>query len=122
MASGTIAFTTISDVGSGTTTGPTAINCGLNTTIRSSIVWIPGVATRASIQGCNIASTIAGPFAVAGATNTDPLFVDPAQHDYHLGAASPARDAVDTGPATDFEGDLRPQGPRFDLGADEAKE
>jgi len=27
---------------------------------------------------------------------------------------------VDTGPATDFEGDPRPRGPRFDIGADEA--
>jgi hypothetical protein len=53
--------------------------------------------------------------------NLDPRFVNPVARDYHLGANSPARDAVDVGPATDFEGDARPSGPRFDLGADEAR-
>lgn len=53
--------------------------------------------------------------------NVDPRFVDSGARDYHLGANSPARDVVDVGPAADFEGDARPIGPRFDLGADEAK-
>jgi hypothetical protein len=65
-------------------------------------------------------NVITGPTVVAGASNTDPMFVNLAQNDYHLAAGSPARDAVDTGPATDFEGDARPQGARFDIGADEA--
>ena len=52
--------------------------------------------------------------------NVDPRFVDPVVRDYHLSAGSPARDAVNAGPATDFEGDPRPRGSRFDLGADEA--
>ena len=31
----------------------------------------------------------------------------------------PARDVLATGPATDFEGDARPGGTAFDIGADE---
>jgi hypothetical protein len=50
----------------------------------------------------------------------DPQFVAPSSNDFHLATDSPARDAVDTGPATDFEGDPRPQGARYDIGADEA--
>jgi|GEM_PF-1110115 len=49
----------------------------------------------------------------------DPLWVDPANGDFHLQAGSPA---VDTGsaalaPADDFDGVARPQGSGFDIGA-----
>jgi hypothetical protein len=82
-------------------------------------VWTPGT-TQVPISGCNLTNVIAGPVAVAGAMNVDPQFVDLAQGNYHLSATSPARDTVNTGPAFDFEGDPRPQGARFDIGADEA--
>jgi hypothetical protein len=50
----------------------------------------------------------------------DPLFVDPANDDYHLGAASAAVDAgVDAGVTTDYDGDTRPQGLGYDIGYDE---
>jgi hypothetical protein len=52
--------------------------------------------------------------------NVDPKFVDAPNRDYHIAPTSPARDAVDTGPSTDFEGDPRPRGAKFDIGADEA--
>ncbi len=123
LAGGTVSFTTVADSGTDSGAGPRAFRCprsGL--TVRSSIVWAPGTVARPAIDGgCTLASTIVGPTAVPGATNVDPLFVDAASRDYHLSAGSPARDAVDTGPATDFEGDPRPRGARFDLGADEAQ-
>jgi hypothetical protein len=46
--------------------------------------------------------------------------VNAAAHDYHLSAGSPAVDAADFGPDHDFEGEARPNGARFDIGADEA--
>lgn len=116
-SSGTVASSTIAT--SGTGPSPRAANCPTAVLIRSSIVWAPG-STGAPISGCNVSNVIAGPTSVGGAMNIDPLFANMAQHDYHLAAGSPARDAVDSGPATDYEGHARPQGARFDIGADEA--
>ncbi len=49
-----------------------------------------------------------------------PLFVAPAQQDYHLLADSPAVDAgIDVGVPADVDGDSRPVGPLPDVGADE---
>jgi len=120
---GTISFATIVDSGSSTpgTTGPRAVRCSSGLTVRSSIIWAPGASARVPVEGCNLANTIAGPTPVPGTINMDPLFVNAAGGDYHLGANSPARDGVDMGPATDFEGDVRPQGARFDIGADESQ-
>jgi hypothetical protein len=124
-AGGTIRSSTIADSGTDTGSGPRAFRCpsdGITTlTIRSSIIWAPGTVARAPIDDtCTLVSTIAGPTAVPGATNVDPLFVNAAQRDYHLAPNSQARDVADTGPSTDFEGDARPRGARFDIGADEA--
>jgi fibronectin-binding autotransporter adhesin len=50
----------------------------------------------------------------------DPAFVNPSAWDYHLTAGSPAIDAgVDAGVRTDIDGDSRPQGTGYDIGADE---
>jgi hypothetical protein len=51
----------------------------------------------------------------------DPLLVDPVNGDFHLAPGSPCIDAGDpvNYPPTDFEGDLRPNGPAPDIGADE---
>jgi len=56
---------------------------------------------------------------VNGNFYADPLFVAPANDDYHLSANSPC---IDSGtntnaPATDIEGTLRPQGSAVDVGA-----
>jgi hypothetical protein len=59
----------------------------------------------------------------AAITDSNPLFVDPTQGDYHLSASSPAIDAGVTIPwlTTDVDGDLRPWplGGDYDIGADE---
>jgi hypothetical protein len=50
----------------------------------------------------------------------DPLFVDPAGDNYHIQAGSPAVDVgVNAGIAVDIDGEVRPQGSGFDIGADE---
>jgi hypothetical protein len=87
--------------------------------VHSSIFWTPG-SRPAAIGECGFSSSIAGPMGAIGAMNLDPLFVDAANRNYRLSAGSPVRDMVDTGPAVDFEGDRRPRGARFDIGADEA--
>ncbi len=55
--------------------------------------------------------------------NTDPIFVDAANGDYHLTHGSPCIDAGDNSapflPAIDFEGDGRVLGIAVDIGADE---
>ena len=51
----------------------------------------------------------------------DPAFLDPAGGDYHIGPASAARDTgVASGVSTDIDGDTRPLGAGYDIGADEA--
>jgi hypothetical protein len=116
---GTISFTTVADAGATVTSGASSVRCGNGLALRSSIVWSAGSAL-APIENCGVTSTLAGPVAVPGAMNSNPAFVDYANRDYHLSPSSPARDAVDLGPALDFEGEARPQGARFDIGADEA--
>lgn len=51
-------------------------------------------------------------------TNLDTLFVDPANHDYHLLSTSPARDAgTEANVAEDFDQNSRPSGAAPDIGA-----
>ena len=56
-------------------------------------------------------------------TGSDPAFVDPDNGNYHLGPSSAAIDAGVVVPwlTTDIDGDARPIGPSFDIGADEAR-
>jgi hypothetical protein len=67
----------------------------------------------------DIGDTVAG----AGNLNVDPLFVDPAQGNFHLQGGSLARNAADPNAtlATDGDGDPRPEGARRDMGADEVR-
>jgi parallel beta-helix repeat protein len=52
------------------------------------------------------------------------LFVNPTGNDYHLSAASPAIDAgtATDAPATDLDGNLRPSGTGYDIGAYELQQ
>ncbi len=85
------------------------------------------VMNRFSTDGGNTVQTLAqwrtatGQDAHSFTTTPAALFANPAGNDYHLKAGSPA---IDTGtptgaPATDFEGDPRPLGKGYDIGADE---
>ncbi|HEY1558929.1 MAG TPA: right-handed parallel beta-helix repeat-containing protein [Kofleriaceae bacterium] len=116
-ATGSVAFTTVADTGLGGST-PRAFDCSAGLSVTSSIIWTPLGPPIGG--GCSLNSDIAGPTPVLGTTNQDPMFVDEAHRNYHISASSPAKDQVDTGPANDFEGDPRPQGARYDIGADEA--
>ena len=50
----------------------------------------------------------------------DPAFVDPAGGNYHIAVTSAARDAgVDAGVTSDIDGEPRPYGAGYDIGADE---
>lgn len=50
----------------------------------------------------------------------DPAFVNAGSGDYHIGSASAALDrGIDAGVDIDIDGDRRPSGAGFDLGADE---
>ena len=59
---------------------------------------------------------------ITGTVNVwgDPVFVNPDAGDYHIGLASAAIDkGVDAGVDNDIDGDPRPQGGGYDIGADE---
>jgi len=54
-----------------------------------------------------------------GNSSVDPLFLDPKAGDHHLQALSPLIDkgTPDLAPGTDLDGNLRPCGGGFDMGA-----
>jgi hypothetical protein len=123
-ANGQIKFSTIARTGLNTSESEVfGVECGGQVTLVSSIVYtfFSNPEVRPPTTSCMFAGgTIVGPKAQIGATNVDPSFVNESGFNFHINGNSPARDAVDTGPALDFEGDPRPRGARFDIGADEA--
>ncbi|MGA9351436.1 MAG: choice-of-anchor Q domain-containing protein [Anaerolineae bacterium] len=77
---------------------------------------------EATLWHNNGSDTGGGGTILTGTVNVynDPVFADPSAWDYHLTAVSPAIDAgVDAGVTTDIDGDARPQGAGYDIGADE---
>ena len=73
--------------------------------------------------GNTLADTTLGVTSTHAITGRDPLFLDPAGGNYHLRAGSPAVDAgIAVGGLTwDIDGDPRPLGTGYDIGADEAR-
>ncbi len=122
-SSGTIAFSTVANGNTSDPAGSDAsgINCDETSAlaVKNSILWTTG--PRPPESGCVVSSSIASSPTITGAIDLDPKFVDPVLNDYHLQANSPAIDMATSGPTTDFEGDSRPQGPGYDVGADEHK-
>jgi predicted outer membrane repeat protein len=66
---------------------------------------------------------VEGGWSGTGNIDSDPLFVSPAQHDYHLSFSSPCKNVGDSTapglPDKDFEGDPRVTSNVVDMGADE---
>ncbi|HNW15440.1 MAG TPA: choice-of-anchor Q domain-containing protein, partial [bacterium] len=64
-------------------------------------------------------SLFQGGYSGTGNINADPLFVDRAANDYHLGAGSECIDKAGTAaenPVIDLDGKTRPDGSGFDMG------
>jgi hypothetical protein len=121
LGSGEISFSTISG-GASSTAAPCAVTCTSLTSVTSSIIWQPtcGGQTRDAAGTCAFATSIVSNATGSGFTNVDPKLTNVSIGDVHISATSPAKDAVITGPATDYEGDPRPRGVKYDIGADEA--
>lgn len=119
--SGTIAFSTIANCGTGVTNSVVCSSTsGAVDTFTSSIIWNSDAA-HAAVSGaqCRFTSTsIVGPSSALNATNVDPQFdtTDPT-HPFTIKSTSPAKDAVLSGPDHDVDDDHRPQGGAWDLGA-----
>lgn len=97
----------------GHTTGIT-VTAGYTATLEATL-WGSGAwANGADWSGSG--ATLTGTVNLWG----DPGFVNPAASDYHIGPTSAAVDAgVDAGVTTDIDGDARPWGAGYDIGADE---
>jgi hypothetical protein len=126
-----IAFNTISE-NSAVLNVVSGINCavvGTPLTFSNNIIYannIAGTATQVGGGGmCTFTFSDIGPEGSVTAPNLNvaPMFLNTAQKDFHLQAASPVKDKADPAATLrlDIDGDLRPQGAARDMGADEIK-
>lgn len=135
-ANAVISFTTISGNYAGSRGGGLVVP-DYATTAVNSVVWGNGDAEAVTtfddicVSGGTFSVTysdIKGGWQGTGNFNLDPLFVEPAGSlaaptaagDYHLRSGSPCVDQASTPHlASDIDGDDRPLGPGYDVGADE---
>lgn len=99
-------------------TGNTRALSGRNYHARNSIIWFYSEISEPG--GLEVVySNLQGGWPGEGNINQDPLFVS--EFDPHLGSDSPCIDAgiSDQSPAEDIDGEPRPNGTGFDMGADE---
>ncbi len=104
------------------------VRCGSGASLLNTIIWDSGTLTSSATELCHFEFCDLGPIAPDvvledGNFSSDPLF----EMQYRLGPGSPCIDRGDPGsiaddiaPSYDFEGEIRPQGPNIDVGADEA--
>jgi predicted outer membrane repeat protein/parallel beta-helix repeat protein len=108
-----------------------ALYCEENSdpTISNSILWgdtaaLPSLSEEVYfevIPPSIFYSNVEGSWPGASIINADPLFVNSDSSDYHLSSDSPCVDSgTDAGVYIDYEGDTRPVGYGFDMGADES--
>lgn len=93
-----------------------------NVTVTNSILWndLPKEIYVDSGSVTATYSDIQSGWAGEGNITADPLLADPDEGDFHLTVHSPCIDTgTDAGVFDDFEGDVRPFGNGFDMGADE---
>lgn len=103
----------------GTTTGH-AINL-LDSTIAmiNTIIWGHSYSLDSAGQTIDC-SDIQGGYSGTGNINQDPAFISPASLNFRIPRTSPAVDACPGGPAVDLDGNSRPVGTGYDMGAYEA--
>jgi hypothetical protein len=94
-----------------------------NPTVTNCILWgdsggeIKNDSSNPVVTYCNVDGGYPGD----GNFDADPQFVNPGNGNYHLSSESPCVDAgTEAGVYDDFEGDPRPQGNDYDIGADES--
>lgn len=123
-------FNTITDnvAADGSSVGAVCTLITKAVTFSSNIVYanqIGGTRTQVGGANCNWAYSDIGPDTATGTNNinADPMFVNPSQNNFHLQPTSPAKDKADPNASVnvDIDGDTRPQGAGFDIGADEIK-
>jgi len=91
-------------------------------TITNCILWddIPQEIYSSSGSPSVTFSDIGGGWAGEGNIDSDPIFLNPGNNDFHLMGISPCVDTgTDAGVYIDIDEDPRPQGQGFDMGADE---